>query len=143
MYSSICADPQRLHHRYSALKEIKLPLRHSKTGKIVPVRLREFSEIRLLPHLHSDKSAFHNIIQHYGYVLGIASATCLHKQAKGQVFSSLKSRKVFLKKRISDRKAEQGKKTGKRSLNTSYNRHPIVQGLSCLKTRHREPVFCI
>lgn len=66
VYSSICADPQRLHHRYSALKEIKLPLRHSKTGKIVPVRLREFSEIRLLPHLHSDKSAFHNIIQHYG-----------------------------------------------------------------------------
>ena len=74
VYSSTCSNP-RLLHKYSALKEIKLPLRHSKTGKIVPVRLEEFSEIRLLPHLHNEKAARHNILQHLGLVKDINSFT--------------------------------------------------------------------
>ena len=77
VYSSTCSNP-RLLHKYSALKEIKLPLRHSKTGKIVPVRLEEFSEIRLLPHLHNEKAARHNILQHLGLVKDISILSIMH-----------------------------------------------------------------
>lgn len=55
-----------------AIKEINLPLLRTKNSdqhspKVLPVRLDEFSEIRLLKTLFNEKATYHNILEHYGH----------------------------------------------------------------------------
>ena len=75
-FGEVYAANWRERGRRVALKEIKLPLRRSGSekskavnaqAKDLPVRLDEFSEIRLMSKLLNEKAGHHNILEHYGH----------------------------------------------------------------------------
>jgi len=85
-----------------AVKEIKLPLRRSGTEKSnpvnantqdLPVRLDEFSEIRLMSKLFNDKAGHHNIMEHYGiqYAPGRHLRIILQLMTGGSLLEALKT----------------------------------------------------
>jgi serine/threonine protein kinase len=64
-YGKVFSAQWPKENREVAIKEINLPLTN-KNKKVLPVRIDEFSEIRLIKKLFNDKASYHNILEHYG-----------------------------------------------------------------------------
>jgi len=70
-YGKVFAAYWPAEKKQVAIKEIVLPLVRANAKKVLPVRLDEFSEIRLLRTLFNEKASHHNILEHYGHWLKI------------------------------------------------------------------------